>query len=686
MKTKTKGKKLSTQITLSVSLTFILCIILLFFVARTNIANAMQQTAQNNMGTSLESKQTIIENFTVDSESLLISFSKADVIKDLLKDPNNPQLQKGAQEYTVKFFNGLDQWEGIYLSDWNTKVMTHSNKEAIGMVLRKDDSLTKLRDSITQAGVIYNTGIIVSPASKQLVLSMYCPIYDDDGKTILGFVGGGPFCERLKNMLNALTVNGLDNAKYYMINTATKKHIFNDDASLIAADISDDMLLSVVDRISINPENTNNTIDFIDDNNNSCIAMYKPITGRNWAIVLTDTQDEIYSTATSSMRIFGIICVLCCIIMSVLTYFVVKANTKPLKIIENNIIRLQNLDLSSSKDLDKCMKSKNEIASIANAIDALAATFRNIVSTLKQSSKLLSGSSDTMDSASKILMECVDDNAATTEELAASISTTNSAIDDVCYKIKELINLVDQVEGKVQSACNQSENLINSSDSMKKIADTALSSSDIKVNENKKNIEEAMVNLQSLTSINDMVTQILDITTQTNLLSLNASIEAARAGESGKGFAVVANEIGNLAKSSSDTATQIQNICNQTNTNIQDIRKCFNEIISFMENDVAEQYKKFADTANDTNYSVASIRSMIESIDNISKTFSESINEIQGQIDIVHSASAENQVGVDSIVQKNERTNITTESITDVVKKNQENTNLINDIVKKFQE
>ena len=74
MKTKAKEKKLSTQITLSVSLTFISCIIILFFVARTNITNVMQKTAQNNMGTSLEAKQTIIENFTVDSESLLISY------------------------------------------------------------------------------------------------------------------------------------------------------------------------------------------------------------------------------------------------------------------------------------------------------------------------------------------------------------------------------------------------------------------------------------------------------------------------------------------------------------------------------------------------------------------------------------------------------------------------------------
>ena len=74
---------------------------------------------------------------------------------------------------------------------------------------------------------------------------------------------------------------------------------------------------------------------------------------------------------------------------------------------------------------------------------------------------------------------------------------------------------------------------------MRDITNASLETANIKIDENNHAIQEAIVNLQSLTQIDDMAKQILDITSQTNLLALNASIEAARAGEAGRGFAVV---------------------------------------------------------------------------------------------------------------------------------------------------
>ncbi len=677
-----KNRKLSTILTVAITVIAVICITLLFMIANRNMTKAMKTTAMNNMKTSLEAKTRIIEEYVKSSEDLLIAYSKAPVIAALLKDPENKELQRSAQDYTEKYYAGLDQWEGIYTGEWDTHVIAHANPEVVGMVTRKGEGLKQLQDAMTKANGIYNTGIIVSPASKKLILSMYCPVFDSDGKTILGYVGGGPFAEGLKMLLDSLVIEGLENAKYTMINTETGVYIFHEDEMLMSKQIEEDMLLSVIEKVHGDPGRVYNDFEYIENGGTPSIAAYQSIAERGWAVVLTDSEKEIYAQADKNKNMLGVVCIGSLVLIAVLSWVLIHFSTRPLKIIENVILRLQNLDLSPTARLDKYINRKSEIGQIATATNSLYVTFRDIVTTLDRCSDSLSDSAGRMTESSQILLECVEDNSATTEELAASTDLTNDAVLRVGNEVGRIADMVAQVEEKVQAGSEKSEDLISVVQNMKEKANHSLEITGSRLEENQKNIKEAMFNMQSLSRINDMVTQILDITSQTNLLSLNASIEAARAGEAGRGFAVVANEIGNLANSSSVTATQIQSICNDTN--IEYVQNCFNDIMDFLNKDVAGQFKEFIEIANEYSASIQSIQGVIGEIRQVSNLFVDAVSNIKGQINTVQCASGENAIGVDDIIEKIERTTMTTEVLSNVVQANQENAAAIREIVSRF--
>lgn len=140
----------------------------------------------------------------------------------------------------------------------------------------------------------------------------------------------------------------------------------------------------------------------------------------------------------------------------------------------------------------------------------------------------------------------------------------------------------------------------------------------------KQKMEELAAEMKYITEISkeieNIITAIEDIASQTNLLSLNASIEAARAGEAGKGFAVVADQIGKLASDSAQSAVNTRELINKTlveiekgNTITISTAESFDQIIVNMKS-FAELAHQSTENANEQASALKQIEEGIEQI------------------------------------------------------------------------
>ncbi len=677
-----RNRKIGVKITLIIVFIQIVVMTVQFVVLGSSIQNRIRKDTKNNMQTIVESRCTIVENYVKENENYLTAFSRAGEVTALLKNPQDQEATKAAQAYTEKYSADWEALEGVYISEWNTHVLTHTNPKVAGIYLREGDPLKKLQDSITATEGVYNTGILISPASGNQVISMYRECDDEQGNTI-GFVGGAIFTNNLIEKLNSYKINGLNQAKYTVVNAKTGEYLFNDDPEKVAKVAEESYVKDIIASV------TNEKDDVIDhleykDSGKTYMASYKYMSDRGWIFIITNNNDEIFAAVNDSQLIQFALSLSALVVLTLVSLLVIRRTTKPLTPIKEALVRIENFDITPNKNIERYVNKKDELGSIAEAANSLIASLHGIVVTLKDVSSQLGNKSTSLANASTELVDDVTDNIATTEELSASLECSNEAVGKVNKEIYEINNLLSNILEKLESSTKSSGQLIESAQEMKHQAQGSYEESQITLDKTKASVEYAMDRLNELNKINDMTATILSIASQTNLLSINAAIEAARAGEAGRGFAVVASEIGQLADISKETVSGIQSICESVNESIDMVNDCFNMIIQFIELDVTGQFKNFANSSSKYSASVDNIMKEIKEITTSTNSLSNSLKEIAENVENLQNISIQNGSAITVIVEKDESISNVASNISQQSDDNKKMSEELEEIVDRF--
>ncbi len=376
-----KNKKMSTTITLAIFVVVTICIALLYVIANKSMTSQMKESEMEALHNSLSVEASIIKEYIAHQEDMLIAFSNESEVIEFLKDVASTDKKNQAQQHTEQYHARLKNWEGLYIGEWNTHVIAHSDKNIVGMTTREGEPLKELQDAMRSSDRLYNAGIIVSPASKKLILSMYCPVYDYDGETVIGYVGGGPFVEELKELLAPAERK---DANYYMINVETQMCLFAQDESLIATQIQDKMLLSVIQKIHENQDKQVGDIEYYDDEQGKSVAAYQYIADYGWALISCNSETDIYADIDRNMILLAYICIVAVIIIVILCWVVIRVSTRPLKHVENAIVQLEKMNLEKNPMLNKYIHGKSEVGQIATAIDSLYDSIEDMLTAEKE--------------------------------------------------------------------------------------------------------------------------------------------------------------------------------------------------------------------------------------------------------------------------------------------------------------
>lgn len=135
---------LGKKITASILFAKIMVLFILSVLVISKTTHGTKSSTVSSMEAIASERAQMIRNYVLETENSLTAFSKAGEVTALLKNPTDITATQNAQAYTENFAKDISNLEGMYISEWDTHVLAHSNKDVVGIVTREGEPLKQL--------------------------------------------------------------------------------------------------------------------------------------------------------------------------------------------------------------------------------------------------------------------------------------------------------------------------------------------------------------------------------------------------------------------------------------------------------------------------------------------------------------------------------------------------------------
>lgn len=368
------------------------------------------------------------------------------------------------------------------------------------------------------------------------------------------------------NNLSGVKLEGMDSAYMYVVkNDGTM--LYHPTKEKVGQSVENAVIKGVVQQLQDGKKPETAVVEYV-FNGTTKYSAYTILNNENILVLTADESEALAGITTVTGVAIGISAIVV-LIAIIISFIMGRRLMRPLVKVSTIIEDVANGNIEA--DFSGVKESNDEIGLIIEKMKELTQSLGSIVGKIRNSSDTMSSNSyELNDTSSQTLAanneisKAVEDVAEGSTGMAASISKINENLLEMSNETKDINASVDEIKNQT-TAVQDSSKIMN--DKIKSMQDSS-HKMDEGISAISKRIETVNTTVDKVSNI---VSVIEEISSETNLLSLNASIEAARAGDAGKGFAVVAQEIRVL---SDNTNTELENIKQIISSLVEECRYC----------------------------------------------------------------------------------------------------------------
>ena len=368
------------------------------------------------------------------------------------------------------------------------------------------------------------------------------------------------------NNLSGVKLEGMDSAYMYVVkNDGTM--LYHPTKEKVGQSVENAVIKGVVQQLQDGKKPETAVVEYV-FNGTTKYSAYTILNNENILVLTADESEALAGITTVTGVAIGISAIVV-LIAIIISFIMGRRLMRPLVKVSTIIEDVANGNIEA--DFSGVKESNDEIGLIIGKMKELTQSLGSIVGKIRNSSDTMSSNSyELNDTSSQTLAanneisKAVEDVAEGSTGMAASISKINENLLEMSNETKDINASVDEIKNQTV-AVQDSSKIMN--DKIKSMQDSS-HKMDEGISAISKRIETVNTTVDKVSNI---VSVIEEISSETNLLLLNASIEAARAGDAGKGFAVVAQEIRVL---SDNTNTELENIKQIISSLVEECRYC----------------------------------------------------------------------------------------------------------------